>query len=68
MATRAKVILKNNETLEKLISRFKKQVSREGILRQYRDKRYYDKPSVVRHKKKLEILHKRKLKKYGKKY
>ncbi len=40
-----------NESLERAMRRFKRMVEKEGILRQIRDRREYQKPSEKRRKK-----------------
>jgi len=41
-----KVERKENESIEKLLRRFVKQVKKEGILEEYRERMYYEKPST----------------------
>ena len=53
MAVNVEVKAKNGESIERLIKRFVKKVKKEGILEEYRDKRYYKKPSEVKRQKKL---------------
>jgi len=43
-----KVVLKDNETLDDLMRRFKRQVSRNGTLMEVRKREYYVKPGVKR--------------------
>jgi len=40
-----------NESLEKALKRFKKKLQKEGILKQYRDRKFYEKPSIKRRRK-----------------
>ncbi len=54
--------LKDNESIEQAMRRFKKQVEKAGILTELRRREYYDKPSV-RRKKKAAAARKRALKK-----
>ena len=42
------VTLRRDESIEKLIRRFTKKVKRCGILEDYRDTRYYEKPSIAK--------------------
>ena len=44
----AKTIVKENESIEDALRRFKRDVSRSGTLAQARKKEYYEKPSVQR--------------------
>lgn len=44
----AKVVVKDNEQLDDALRRFKRQVSRNGILAEARKREYYVKPGVKR--------------------
>lgn len=48
----AKTIVRDNETIEDALRRFKRDVSRAGNLAQARKKEYYEKPSVTKKHKK----------------
>jgi small subunit ribosomal protein S21 len=48
------VELRNSESIESLIRRFKKKVIKSEILREYRDKTEYLKPSVKKRKKSID--------------
>jgi small subunit ribosomal protein S21 len=50
-----------NESLERAIKRFKKRVDSEGILKEFRERQYYKKPSRKRYEKKKSIQRKNKL-------
>ncbi|MED3763986.1 30S ribosomal protein S21 [Ureibacillus sp. FSL K6-8385] len=54
-----KTIVRKNETLEDALRRFKRTVSKNGTIQEYRKREYYEKPSV-RRKKKSEAARKRK--------
>jgi small subunit ribosomal protein S21 len=56
------VVVKEDETFESALKRFKKQVQRSGVLRETKRRRGYDKPSVKR-KKKSVLARKRILRK-----
>ena len=56
------VKVKDNESFEQAMRRFKKQVEKAGILSELRRREYYDKPSI-RKKKKAAAARKRALKK-----
>ena len=48
---------KKNQNLSSMISRFKKSVEESGILKEYRERRYYEKPSAKKRRaKKLARL------------
>lgn len=55
----AEIRLKENESLESALRRFKKQCGRAGIIAEVRKREAYEKPSVKR-KKKSEAARKRK--------
>jgi small subunit ribosomal protein S21 len=43
--------LKKNEPVEKGLRRLKKQMLREGLIKELKQRRYYEKPSVCRRRK-----------------
>ena len=57
----AEVKLKENESLDNALRRFKKQCARSGILTEVKRREHYEKPSVKR-KKRSEAARKRKYK------
>ena len=57
----SQVRIKENESLDSAIRRFKRQTSRDGIIQEVRKREHYEKPSVAR-KKKSEAARKRKYK------
>ena len=57
----AEVRIKENETLDTALRRFKRQCARAGVLSELRKREHYEKPSVKR-KKKSEAARKRKYK------
>ncbi len=57
----AEVRVKENETLDSALRRFKRQCARSGILTELRKREHYEKPSVKR-KLKSEAARKRKYK------
>jgi small subunit ribosomal protein S21 len=61
----AHIIVDDNEILEKAIKRFKRMVEKEGIIREYKKREYYEKPSTILNRKKKAI--KRKLLKKSRK-
>ena len=52
--------IRPNEPLEKALRRFKRKLEREGILRQLRDRKHYEKPSERKRRKKREARSKKK--------
>ena len=57
----AEIRIKDNESLESALRRFKKQCERAGVIQEVRKREAYEKPSVKR-KKKSEAARKRKYK------
>ena len=57
----AEVRVKENESLDSALRRFKRKCSRDGIIGDLRRKEHYEKPSV-RRKKKAEAARKRSVK------
>ena len=57
----AEVRVKENESLDSALRRFKRQVARDGKIEEVKKKEHYEKPSVKR-KKKSEAARKRKFK------
>ena len=57
----AEIRIKDNESLESALRRFKKQCTRAGVIAEVRKREAYEKPSVKR-KKKSEAARKRKYK------
>lgn len=46
----AKIIVDDNENIEKAIKRFKRMVDKEGIVREYKKREYYEKPSTIKNR------------------
>ena len=55
----SEIRVKENESLESALRRFKRQCARAGVLNEVRKREHYEKPSVKR-KKKSEAARKRK--------
>lgn len=55
----SQVLVKDNETLDNALRRFKRDCAKAGIMGEVRKREHYDKPSVKR-KKKSEAARKRK--------
>jgi small subunit ribosomal protein S21 len=53
------VIVSEDEALEKAIKRFKRMVEKEGIVREWRRREFYEKPSTVRNRKRKAMERKR---------
>ena len=48
----AHIIIDDNEMLEKAIKRFKRMVEKEGIIREFKKREYFEKPSTILNRKK----------------
>ena len=57
----AEIKIKDNESLDSALRRFKRQCARSGVLTELRKREHYEKPSVKR-KQKSEAARKRKFK------
>ena len=55
----SEVIVKDNESLDSALRRFKRQCAKSGVMSEIRKREHYEKPSVKR-KKKSEAARKRK--------
>ena len=51
----ATISVEETETLEKAIKRFKRMVEKEGIIREYNKREYFEKPSAILHQKKTTL-------------
>lgn len=49
------VVRKENESIEDVLRRFKRDVSRTGVLREARKKEHYEKPSEAKKRKRQEL-------------
>jgi small subunit ribosomal protein S21 len=63
--TIAFVRIDENEPLEKALKRFKRMVEKEGIIREWKKREYFEKPSTIKNRKKkaLERKQQKKLRK-----
>lgn len=61
----ASIHLDDNEVLEKAIKRFKRIVEKEGIIREWKKREYFEKPSTINNRKK-KALQRKQLKKLRK--
>jgi|TARA_R110000751_G_scaffold302713_1_gene416906 ribosomal protein S21 len=54
--TRLTVKSKNSDdNVEKLIKRFIRKTKKQGIIKELRDRRYFEKPSKIRHERNIRI-------------
>ena len=53
--------IKENESIDKALKRFKKKFEKTGVLKQLRSRSAFHKPSVVRRKQVLKAVYKQKL-------
>ena len=49
--TMATILVEDSENLEKAIKRFKRMVEKEGIIREWKKREYYEKPSTILNRK-----------------
>ena len=47
----AEIRVDDGEPLEKALKRFKRMVEKEGIIREWKKREYYEKPSTIRNRK-----------------
>ncbi len=55
MISIAFVKVDDGENLEKAIKRFKRMVEKEGIIREWKKREYYEKPSTIRNRKRKSL-------------
>ncbi|MEM1135548.1 MAG: 30S ribosomal protein S21 [Bacteroidota bacterium] len=53
--------VKDNESIDKALKRFKKKFEKTGVLKQLRARNFYEKPSVSRRNQKLKAEYKQKV-------
>jgi small subunit ribosomal protein S21 len=54
----AHILVDDSEPLEKAIKRFKRMVEKEGIIREFKKREYYEKPSTILNRKKKALKRK----------
>jgi small subunit ribosomal protein S21 len=54
----AHITVDDNEALEKAIKRFKRMVEKEGIIREFKKREYFEKPSTILNRKNKAIRRK----------
>ncbi len=54
----ATIFVDDNENLEKAIKRFKRMSEKEGIVREFKKREYYEKPSTIRNRKNKSLQRK----------
>ncbi|MGK7394791.1 MAG: 30S ribosomal protein S21 [Candidatus Cyclobacteriaceae bacterium M3_2C_046] len=55
------VNVKENESIDKALKRFKKKFERTGVLKELRSRTYFEKPSVKRRTEKLKAAYRQKM-------
>ena len=53
--------VKENETIDKALKRFKKKFERTGVLREIRARNFYEKPSVTKRTEKIKAVYRQKM-------
>ena len=51
----SQIIVEDNEKKEKALKRFKRMVEKEGIIREWKRREYYEKPSAIRNREKKAL-------------
>ena len=54
----ARIVVDDSENLKKAIKRFKRMVEKEGIIREWKKREYYEKPSTIQNRKNKTIQRK----------
>jgi small subunit ribosomal protein S21 len=54
----AHIVIDDSELLEKAIKRFKRMVEKEGVIREFKKREYFEKPSTILNRKKKAIARK----------
>ena len=49
------IMVEDSENLEKAIKRFKRMVEKEGIVREFKKREYFIRPSAINHQKKVTL-------------
>ncbi len=52
------IIVDESEPLEKAIKRFKRMVEKEGIIREWKKREFFEKPSTIKNRKKKALVRK----------
>ena len=52
------IVVDESEPLEKAIKRFKRMVEKEGIIREWKKREYFEKPSTIKNRKKKALARK----------
>lgn len=53
--------VKENESIDKALKRFKKKFERTGVLRELRSRSYFEKPSITRRAEKIKAAYRQKM-------
>lgn len=58
MISIANIRVHDDELIDKALNRFKKLVEKEGIVREYKRREYFEKPSTINHRKRKALVRK----------
>lgn len=58
MISIANIKVHDDEVLEKALKRFKRLVEKEGIVREFKRREYFEKPSTINHRKNKALVRK----------
>ncbi|MGB3619218.1 MAG: 30S ribosomal protein S21 [Catalinimonas sp.] len=53
--------VKDNESIDRALKRFKKKFERTGVLREIRSRAYYEKPSITRRNQRVKAAYKQQM-------
>jgi small subunit ribosomal protein S21 len=53
--------VKDNESIDRALKRFKKKFERTGVLREVRSRAYFEKPSIARRTEKIKAAYRQKM-------
>ena len=53
------IIVGEDEPLDKAVKRFKRMVEKEGVVREWREREFFEKPSTIKNRKKKALERKR---------
>ncbi|MEA3496123.1 MAG: 30S ribosomal protein S21 [Bacteroidota bacterium] len=56
-----KVQFSDNESVDKALKRFKKKLEKSGVLKEYRNRRFFIKPSIERREEVIKAAYKQKM-------
>ena len=55
------VVVKDNESIERALKRFKKKFEKTGVIREVRSRTFYEKPSILKRAEKIKAIYRQKM-------